>query len=72
MADEKPHKAEFLSIVGEDPNAVHFLMGYLAGEIPDEMLAKAVQSWRSHVAALADLERQPDGTTRTEFYDPRD
>ena len=72
MATDKPHKAAFLSIIREDPSSVHYLMGYLSGVIEDDHLCAAIQAWRTHQAALADLEQEQKGRATAPVYDPRD
>jgi hypothetical protein len=72
MFEGQPHKAAFMNLIREDRDAVHFLMGYLVGHIDDELLCKAIQSYRGHEARLADLEERQEPLTKSEFYDPRD
>lgn len=69
MFEGQPHKAEFMNLLREDRDAVHFLMGYLGGYIDDELLCKAIQSYRDHKARLDDLERVPEAGSTSAGFD---
>ena len=72
MSNDPPHKAAFLAAVHENADAPYFLIGYVAGEVPDHILCEAIQAWRRHLAELADLERPREAIGQTSLYDPRD
>ena len=72
MADNQPHKAAFLAAAHENDEASYFLIGYIAGDVPDAILCEAIQAWRRHRAELAELMTPQDILSRNAVYDPRD
>jgi hypothetical protein len=60
MPLDNPHKAAFIDLMREDRSAANYLAGYIAGSVSDALLCAAIQSWRTHEAHMADLEKRQD------------
>ena len=72
MFEGQPHKAAFMQLMHDERDSAHFMFGYLVGHIDDELLCRAIQAWRGHVARLADLEAEKMAPSGSAVYDPRD
>lgn len=63
MAETQPHRAAFMNLMVNERESRAFLLGYLMPHCADELLCSAIQAWRAHEAAMADLEKvapEPD------------